>query len=344
MTCSVRSVRLSIGRAPTKKSRCVSRRFHIAYPMGALPELLALIDIGSNAVRCLVAEGSPGNGLKITREERVQTRLGGGCPGELPPQAVVETVATVRRFLTGVRQELGKSRPLRTLAIATAAVRDATNRDTLLSALAQEAGLTVRILSGEEEARFGALAAMERLAFRDGVVIDLGGGSLQISCIRSAVIHRTASLPLGAVRTTRKFCKSDPPTEREILRLREEAQRLLTAVLPPSHEAGRLIGIGGTVRTLASMHLATLSGPTPSRQGYCLERSAVVRLREGLGARSTWERRSLPGLKAERADIILAGAVVVEEVMTLGGYERLTICKDGVRHGVLLREILHPRA
>lgn len=308
--------------------------------MGTTPELLALVDIGSNAVRCLVAESSLGNGFKITREERVQTRLGGGCSGELPAPAVAETVATIRRFLAGVRQDIAQGRQVRVLAIATAAVRDATNRNALLGALTQETGVTVRILSGEEEARFGALAAMERLAFRDGVVMDLGGGSLQISRIRSAEVHRTSSLPLGAVRTTRQFFKNDPPTDREILRLREEAQRLLTAALPPAHEAGTLIGTGGTVRALASMHLATLPGPPPSRQGYRLERSAVAGLRERLAARSAWERRRLPGLKAERADIILAGAVVVKEVMTLGGYEALTICKDGVRHGILLHEIL----
>ncbi|MBI3247478.1 MAG: hypothetical protein HYZ50_13330 [Deltaproteobacteria bacterium] len=312
--------------------------------MGTRPELLALIDIGSNAVRCLVAECSPGNGFKIAREERGQTRLGGGTPGELPASAVEETVATIRRFLAGVRQEIAQGRQFCVLAIATAAVRDATNRNALLGALKQETGVTVRILSGEEEARFGALAAMERLAFRDGVVMDLGGGSLQISRVRSGEVQHTSSLPLGALRTTRQFFRNDPPIEPEVLVLRKEVRRLLIPLLSPADEAGALIGTGGAVRALASMHLATLPGPAPSRHGYRLERSAVARLRERLAACSAWERRGIPGLKAERADIILAGAIVIEEVMTLGGYEALTVCKDGVRHGVLLHKIFHQGA
>lgn len=312
--------------------------------MGTAAEMLTLVDIGSNAVRCLLVELTPGDGFEIVRQERVQTRLGGGCQGILPRAAVDETVAAVRQFLKEVRQTIPRGRSSRVLAIATAAVRDATNREDLLGALKREGDITVRILSGEEEARLGALAALERLAFRDGVVIDLGGGSLQISQVRAGGIHCTASLPLGAVRTTQRFFKNDPPTKQEILALRTEVRKQIGSALPPALEAKSMVGIGGTIRTLAAMHLASLAGARPSRQGFRLWRSDITCLREQLEELPARERRRLPGLKEERVDIILSGAVVVEEVMALGNYGALTVCKDGVRHGLLLHEVFYGSA
>lgn len=309
--------------------------------MGTAAEMLTLVDIGSNAVRCLLVELTPGEGFEVLRQERVQTRLGGGCPGVLPRAAVEETVAAIRQFLKEVRQEIPRGRPSRVLTIATAAVRDATNRDDLLDALKREGDIAVRVLSGEEEARLGALAALERLAFRDGVVIDLGGGSLQISQVRAGGIYCTASVPLGAVRTTKRFFKNDPPTKREVLALRAEVQKQIGAALPPARESKTMVGIGGTVRTLASMHLTLLGGSQPSRQGFRLWRSDITKLREQLEGLPARERRSVPGLKEERVDIILSGAVVIEEVMALGNYGVLTVCKDGVRHGLLLHEVFY---
>lgn len=302
-------------------------------------ELLTFIDIGSNAVRCLLVDLTPGNGFTVLRQERAQTRLGGGCTGVLPETAVNDTVAVISSFLQDVRQEGLTGESSRTIAVATAAVRDATNRNEFLRRLKRETGVSVRVLSGEDEARLGALAALERLAFRDGVVVDLGGGSLQISLVHAGGVHLAASVPLGAIRTTRRFFKNDPPTKREVLALREEVRNQVRAILPTMQEGKTLVGIGGTVRTLAAMQIATLEGTRPSRQGFRLWRSDITRLREQLEASSARERKRFPGLKEERADIILAGAVVIEEVMALGRYGVLTVCKDGVRHGLLLHEV-----
>ncbi|MGE0680681.1 MAG: hypothetical protein AB7P69_07215 [Candidatus Binatia bacterium] len=304
-------------------------------------ELLTLIDIGSNAVRCLLVELTPENGFTVLRQERAQTRLGSGCVGELSETAVNNTVKVISSFLQEVRQADPTTESIRTVAVATAAVRDATNRNEFLRRLKREAGISIRVLSGEDEARLGALAALERLAFRDGVVVDLGGGSLQVSLIRAGGVHRTASVPLGAIRTTKRFFKNDPPTKREVLALREEVQNRVRALLPATREGKTIVGIGGTVRTLASMQIATLDGPRPSRQGFQLWRSDITRLREQLEASSIQERRRLSGLKMERADIILAGTIVLEEVMALGGYGVLVVCKDGVRHGLLLHEVYY---
>jgi exopolyphosphatase/guanosine-5'-triphosphate,3'-diphosphate pyrophosphatase len=171
--------------------------------------------------------------------------------------------------------------------------------------------------------------------------MDLGGGSLQLSQVRAGSVYRTSSAPLGVVRATRRFFKNDPPTKWEIVTLREKVEQQIKMFVPPVHEGKTMIGIGGTVRTLASMQIATFTGPRPTRQGFRLERTDIAQLRERLENLSARERRRIAGLKEERADIILAGAVVIEQVMTLGDYGTLTVCKDGVRHGLLLREVLH---
>jgi exopolyphosphatase/guanosine-5'-triphosphate,3'-diphosphate pyrophosphatase len=306
-------------------------------------ETLTLIDIGSNAVRCLLVKLTPGEGFSILYQERTRTRLGGGQPGQLSQTAVEDTVTAIRGFLTRVRAEAPKGREPRVLAVATASVRDASNRGTLLDVLKQEEHLSVRVLSGEEEARLGALAALDRFAFRNGVVLDIGGGSCQIALVRAGAIHSTTSLPLGAVRATQQFFQNDPPSRQDVLALREAVQQRLSETLPPAREGKTLIGLGGTVRALASMQVATTPGARPPRQGLRLCRADIMRIRKQLENVPVSERRLLPGLKEERADIILAGAVLVEELMTLGDYDTLTVCKDGVRHGLLLEETVRAK-
>jgi exopolyphosphatase/guanosine-5'-triphosphate,3'-diphosphate pyrophosphatase len=301
------------------------------------PETLALLDLGSNAVRCLLARVTPGAGFRVLEEERVQTRLGAGPPGVLSARAAAATVAAVRRFLRRARQ----GRAPRTVAIATSAVRDAANRERLLGPLRRE-GVEVEVLSGEEEARLGAAAALHSLPFRDGVVADLGGGSLQLTRVRDRRIAAPASLPLGAVRLTRQFLRHDPPAARELRALRRTVAERLLPVLPPGRPGEVLVGLGGTVRTLARMHQAGAGTGRAARprHGMRLRQSDVVAVRERLEGRSVRERRRLPGLKAERADTILAGAIVIEAALTLGGYLTLVVCTRGVRDGVLWREAL----
>ena len=225
------------------------------------------------------------------------------------------------------------------LAVATAAVRDAANRDRLLEALRQREGVDVRLLSGREEAHLGALAAMRSLPFRDGVIADLGGGSLQLTRVRAGRILSSASVPLGAVRMTRRFLREDPPSLREIRALRQEVRNQVLGILPSARRGDELLGLGGTVRALARLHLAAdHSGRRRSRHGLRLHQSDVTAIRERLEALPLRKRRRVRGLKAERADIILAGAITIEELMVFGGYFGLTVSKGGVRDGVLWRE------
>ena len=300
-----------------------------------MPELLALLDLGSNAARFVLARINPGVGYRVLQKERIQTRLGDGRAGELPPDAVALTLSSVSGFL----ERLGvNGAPLRLMAVATAAVRDAPNRDCLLQVLKERNGADVRLLSDREEARLGALAAMRHLPIQEGVIGDLGGGSLQLTQVRAGRITSAAGVPVGAVRMTRRFLRGDPPSPREIRALRDLVRDHLLGVLPAARRGDALLGLGGTVRTLARMHLAAQAGPRRKRHALCLTLADVAALRERIEALPLRKRRRIPGLKAERADIILAGAITVEEVMRFGGYGALTVCKGGVRDGILWQE------
>lgn len=245
-------------------------------------ELVALLDLGSNASRFLLASVVEGHGFNVLLKERVQTRLGDGPPGRLRRAAVDATLDAVHRFLRRVRN--GQSP--RVLAIATAAVRDAANRDVLLDALRDREGVAVHVLTGSEEARLGAEAAMRSLPIRSGIVADLGGGSLQLTGVRARKIAWSVSLPLGAIRLTQRFLQGDPPTTEEMRALREEVRKVLRQAFPSDRATDRLVGLGGTVRSLGRIHLAVESDGR-SRHGLRLQRSDLTAIRSRL-ARLSW--------------------------------------------------------
>jgi exopolyphosphatase/guanosine-5'-triphosphate,3'-diphosphate pyrophosphatase len=303
-------------------------------------ELVAVVDLGSTAVRFLLARVTPESGYRVIAQERVPTRLGGGTPGTLPRAAIDDTLRAVRRFF---RRHADRGRGPRIVAVATSAVRDARDRERLLAPLRYEEGIEVQVLSAHDEARLGAEAALGSLPIRDALVADLGGASLQLSRVRAGRVVATDSLPLGAVRTTRRFLRHDPPRPRELRALRREIREQLLAVLRPAEPGEIVVGLGGTIRTLASIHLNAHPGERRRRHGLRLRQSDVTAIRERLESIPLRKRRTIRGLRAERADITLAGAIVVEELMVFGGYLSLAVCDRGVRDGILLHETFNGR-
>ena len=304
-----------------------------------MAELVAIVDLGSTAVRLLLAHVTPDTGYRVLVEERVPTRLGGGASGTLPRAAIDETLRTVHRFFARYSPN---GRGPRIVAVATSAVRDAENRERLLDPLRRDEGIDVRVLSARDEARLGVDAALESLSFNNGLVVDLGGASLQLSRVRRRTVVSMASLPLGAVRTTRRFVHHDPPTPRELRALRREIRTRLIVDLPPAERGEILVGLGGTVRTLAGIHLSAHRGRA-RRHGLRLHQSDVTAVRERLEGLSQRQRRRIRSLKAERVDIILAGVIVIEEVMVFGGYLTLAVCTRGIRDAILQRETFRGR-
>jgi exopolyphosphatase / guanosine-5'-triphosphate,3'-diphosphate pyrophosphatase len=300
-----------------------------------MAELVAVVDLGSTAVRLVLARIVPKARYRVLVQERAATRLGGGAPATLPRRAVAETLRAVHRFF---RQCASARRGPRIVAVATSAVRDADNPERLLDPLRLREGIDVQILSAREEAQLGIDAAVDSLPFTNGIVADLGGASLQLSRVRDRRLVSSASLPLGAVRTTGRFLRHDPPRPRELRALRGDIRQHLVNAVPPSTRGEVVLGLGGIVRTLAQIHLRSERGDRKHRHGLELKQSDITAIRERLEGISRRKRRKIRGLKSERADIVLAGAIVIEEVMVYGGYLTLVVCTRGVRDGVLLRE------
>lgn len=297
-----------------------------------MPEVVALLDLGSNALRLVLARIRPGRGFAILEEERVPTRLASGAQGILPDAAVRKTLRAIAAFIEPARRR-GIAR---VIALATAAVREANNAEDLLEPLRQRYRADVRVLSGQEEARLGARAVLASLPIENGVVVDLGGGSLQVTRIRDGEPGVGASLSLGAVRMTARFLRHDPPASGEVRALRREVRERAAGVLPRADDSAPLIGLGGTIHALARIARGGRRGK--KIHGARLALSEVVTIGERLASLSLRQRRAVEGLKSDRADIVVAGAVIVEELMRLGGYERLVVCAHGVRYGTLVEE------
>jgi exopolyphosphatase/guanosine-5'-triphosphate,3'-diphosphate pyrophosphatase len=302
-------------------------------------ESVALLDIGSNALRCVVARLDARPGFEIAWRQRVQTRLGDSSSGLLPAEAIDATLRAARRFLKKVRRE---HEGARVLAVATAAVRDAENRASLLEPLGELGVRDVRILSGSDEGRLGAEAALRALPMRRGVVVDLGGGSLQVTPVIDGAIQPSSSVPLGVVRLTARFITDHPPLPEQITKLRAEVRALLAPLPIASTSGAVLLASGGIVNALGRLALARRAAapaaPERETHGFQLNRTELGLVRAWLEPMPLERRATAPGLKPERADVIVTGAVVFEELLAASGFESLTVTGTSVREGVLWRE------
>jgi len=226
-------------------------------------------------------------------------------------------------------------------AVATSAIRDATNAAEFLAAARERSGLEVRVLSREQEARYGYLAAVNSTTLSDGVMLDLGGGSMQLVHVAGRQALELDSWPLGAVRMTERFLAADRAAKpRELRELREHVAAELARAgwLPAS--GSRLVGIGGTVRNLAAAAQRQARIPEFGVQGFVLQRGALDELVDELAACAPGERGRIPGIKPARGDLILAGALVVQAVLEAGEFAAIEATEAGMREGVFFERHL----
>ena len=304
---------------------------------------LAVIDLGSNTTRLIVMDYVPGRMYKLVDEIREQVRLaeGMGADNILQPAAMQRAVHAMTMFATFCRTQHIRH----ILPVATSAVRDARNRRHFLNLVRAGAGLDMRVISGEAEAYYAALGALNSLDFADGFVVDLGGGSVQVAEVRGRRFVRGASLPLGTVRLTEEFVRSDPVDVSEYKALAAHVKHALESLDWFEARKGlRLIGLGGTIRNLAKIDRAARPYPLELPHGYALPARRVARIAAHLRRLPVDRRARLHGLKADRADVMLAGAVVVRQLLRHSGFDELTVCGHGVREGVFFEEFLRRQA
>lgn len=301
------------------------------------PTRLAAIDIGSNSVRMLVADVSSGGIIRVIDELKAAPRLGAGvsATGALGHAAMANAVEALGRMATLARQ-LGAAR---IDVVATSAVRDAANRDVFLALVRRATGLEIRVLEGDEEAELAFRSALAHFELGSGraVVLDIGGGSLELALSADGLIERLASLPFGAVRMTEEYL-SGGDRRRGVRKLRKAMRAALKGIPLRAWRGARVIGSGGTFTNLAGMSLARQSVVTAQTiHATTMPRVEVEHILDMLEDLSPAERLEVPGLNAGRADIIVAGIAVAAEVLARLDARTLTVSRYGIREGLLLK-------
>jgi len=292
---------------------------------------LAVIDVGSNSGRVVVLR-LHGAHIEILADARAPLRLAAELKGgKLRASAIERTVEAMRDF-HAVAEGAGA---VRIIAAATSAVRESSNADELVDAIARATGIDVEIIDGEDEARYSFLGAVHGLAIEHGTLVDIGGGSLELTTFRSRRMTGSYTLPLGALRLSERFFRDDPPSSSEVRAVRElAADGLREAGVRPLKSSEGLIGTGGTIRNLAKMDRRESNYPIPRVHGFVLHEKQIDLLTDLVASRTLAKRRRLRGLNADRADSIVAGALVLQTVMHELGAEELTVSGQGLREGI----------
>jgi exopolyphosphatase/guanosine-5'-triphosphate,3'-diphosphate pyrophosphatase len=294
---------------------------------------VAVIDIGSNSGRVMVYRLEAGGHLHVLAGSRAPLRLVRELDrtGRIPAESLERAFEALRDF----RSIANGSGVKRLTAAGTSALRDAANGPAFIRRVRRELGLTIRTLSGVEEARYGFLGAVGGLPVEHGALFDLGGGSLQVGRFRSRRLLGAVSVPLGALRVSDAFLKSDPPAPREVRRLREHAREVLDAAgLKTFSEGEELVGTGGTLRNLARIDQRASDYPIPRLHGYVLTRRRLREIVGGLAGARLKKRGRVSGLNADRRDSVVGGGLVIETVLEVLGAECVVVSGEGVREGL----------
>ena len=307
-------------------------------------ERVAVIDMGSNSWRLVVFGYEPDTPWwSLVDEIREAVRIGAGMGassdngdgGELRADRVelaLHTAAVYSAFCraTGVDQ---------IEALATSAIRDAANGEELLADIERTTGLHARVISGEEEARYGFLAIANSTTIEDGFGLDIGGGSIQTLRIEGRGLADSDSLRLGAVRVSERFLPDEKASSKQMKALRAHAAEKLEA-LGWWSGGGRLVGIGGTIRNLAAAAMKRLDIPDIDVQGFRLTRDALEELIDELASRPASKRNQVKGIKYDRADVILGGALVLATALDEGGFDAIEVTEAGLREGAFFERLL----
>lgn len=296
------------------------------------PGTVAIIDVGSNSVRLLVARSLSPLAFEVIDEERFDARLGEGQDGgNLTPEGFDRGLRAL-----GIMAQIAASfSPAVTVAVGTEALRRAPNAHEFIERVREQTGVHVRVLSGYDEAFYGFLGVVNSTSLRDGRLLDIGGGSLELMRVAGRRLVDVQSAPLGAIYARERYLKSDPVTPREVRSLRKAVRQQFSAGDP--HPV--LFGTGGAVRNLARIARLRRSYPLRRLHGIELSRREVHRLATALSRVSSDERRRVPGVGSNRADVLHAAAIVIDEVMEMTGAASLQVAGQGLREGLVWQEL-----
>jgi exopolyphosphatase / guanosine-5'-triphosphate,3'-diphosphate pyrophosphatase len=302
---------------------------------------LGVLDVGSNTVHMLVVDAHPGARPLPAFSHKVELPLASQLEdGNRLSDKGAERLETIVAESLRIAEDKGVED---FLAFATSAVRDAVNGEDVLAGIADRTGASIRVLSGESEARLTFLAARRWFGWSSGrlLVIDIGGGSLEIATGLDEEPEAAMSLPLGAGRLTRDWFTADPPPAEEVRALRRHVRAEIARHAGLFLRGGVADHAVGTSKTFRQ--LARIAGTAPSSEGFYVKRylkhSDVSMWAERLAAMSRDERARLPGVSEARAGQMVAGAIVGDAAMDLLGATQLEICPWALREGVILKRL-----
>ena len=305
---------------------------------------LAAIDVGSNSVHMVIADVGAGGRIEVVDRVKEMVRLGRRAftTGRLAPDAMQLAARTLRTFA-----RLARARHVEQLtAVATSAVRESRNGTAFVRRLRRETGLEVRVISGIEEARLIFRAAHHALGLEGGphLLVDVGGGSVEISLARDGRPLWLRSFPLGTARLTERFILRDPPSAGQVRQLERHLSRELGAILDRVRRAGvvRAIGTSGTVNTIIAMAHAARGEDLLRLHGSRATAAEIARLRRRVLAVGAAKRAELPGMEAKRVDLMPASVVLLDFILARAGVGELVACAWALREGLLL-ELAQPR-
>jgi exopolyphosphatase/guanosine-5'-triphosphate,3'-diphosphate pyrophosphatase len=302
-----------------------------------LSHRLAAVDIGTNSMRLIIAEALRDGKYRVVDDEKEATRLGRNLAvtSALDDQAIEDSLAALRRM----KQIIDGYQVTQIRAIATCAVREATNGAEFCRRVKDEIGLDIDVITAEEEALlafFGVRQAFD-LDGKNVAVVDIGGGSTEIVLASGDVVDEIYTTPLGAVRMTELYDAQTTLNNKRFAKLNRGIDRLLRRhTAKPPFEPHLLIGSGGTFTTLAAILMAERGQGELPVQGQPVTRAEVAHLCDRLRKMSPKLRRAVPGLGPDRADIIVAGIAIVDAIMRRLNVNRLQVHAGGVRDGLLL--------
>jgi len=295
---------------------------------------VAVIDVGTNSARLLVADVADGTVSPVERRSQV-TRLGRGVDlaGRLSAEAIEDACEAIGGYVTAYR-ELGAEI---VEVIATSAVRDAENGSAFVAELRERFALSARVLDGEEEARLTYLGATsENAPTEPTLVVDIGGGSTELIVGTGAEISFHASLQAGVVRHSERHIGSDPPTAVELESLAADVRGLIEAAVGAEVEASAGIAVAGTPTSLAAVEME-LEPYDPARvHGHVLSLPSIQRMLSQLASAPLAQRVEIPGLHPARAPTIVAGVVILVETMRALGLEQIEVSEHDILYGTAI--------
>ncbi|MBU9722470.1 exopolyphosphatase [Bacillus alkalicola] len=304
------------------------------------PQQLGIIDMGSNSIRFVVYEINELGCIKEIQNLKVVARLSSHINenGEMTKQGITAIFETLDRF-----KDVASKYDLREVrGVATAAIRNATNQQEIMQQIKENSDFPIEVLSDQGEAYYGFLAVTNSMNVQEGITIDIGGGSTEVTLFENREMLDFHSIPFGAITLKKQFIKSDQPTKTEIDTLISFLQEEFSKLSWLKDKKYPVIGIGGSARNLALIHQQKNDYPLSGLHHYEMQYVDIRGINQELQRLQQDERRKVDGLSKDRVDIIIPAITAIEELVRFTGSEQLIISDKGLRNGLLYEMYLHP--